>query len=205
VPLGLLLAEALREAVTQVLKVALPHCETEGVKLTECVAHPLCEGEGVKLTDAHEEPLWLAITEEENEGVTVGECAPLVLPLTETLQDDVAQALSVALPHCEIDCVWLAECVALPHCEREGVPLADTQEEPLKLADTEKLADGDNVEECAPLVLPLAETLWVAEGQALCVVLPHCERDGVKLAETLNVGVKLAVCVALPHFEMEGV
>jgi hypothetical protein len=85
------------------------------------------------------------------------------------------------------------------------VLLADIQEEPLKLADTEKLADGVNVEECAPLVLPLAESLRVAEGQALCVVLPHCERDGVKLAETLNVGVKLAVCVVLPHCEREGV
>ena len=54
-------------------------------------------------------------------------------------------------------------------------------------------------------MLPLVETQWVAEGQALCVVLPHCERDGVKLADTLNVGVKLAVCVALPHCEREGV
>lgn len=99
VPLGLLLAEALRDAVPQVLCVALTHCEGEGVKLEECEALPHCEREGVKLADTQAEPLWLADTEEEEEAVRDGECVPLVLPLTEVLYVAVAQALCVALPH----------------------------------------------------------------------------------------------------------
>ena len=57
VPLGLLLADALRDAVVQTLCVALPHCEGDAVKLVDtheegeilevCVALPHCEGEGV--------------------------------------------------------------------------------------------------------------------------------------------------------------
>ena len=49
------------------------------------------------------EPLWLAVTEVEEEGVHVGECVPLVLPLVEALRDAVMHALSVALPLCERD------------------------------------------------------------------------------------------------------
>jgi hypothetical protein len=99
VPLGLLLAEALRDAVPQVLCVALTHCEGEGVKLEECEALPHCEREGVKLADTQAEPLWLAVTEEEEEAVRDGECVPLVLPLPEVLYVAVAHALCVALPH----------------------------------------------------------------------------------------------------------
>ena len=69
--------------------------------------------------------------------------------------------------------------------------------------------DGVHVEECVPLVLPLAESLRVAVAQALCVVLPHCEKDGVPLADTLNVGVKLAETLVVPQWlpvsEEEGV
>ena len=70
-------------------------------------------------------------------------------------------------------------CVALPHCEREGVKLAVTQAEPLWLADTEVEQDGVYVEECVPLGLPLAEALRDAVAHALCVALPHCEREAV--------------------------
>jgi hypothetical protein len=65
VPLGLLLAEALRDAVTQPLTVALLHCEAEGVKLAECVALTHCESEGVKLAVTQEVLLTLAVTEVE--------------------------------------------------------------------------------------------------------------------------------------------
>ena len=54
-------------------------------------------------------------------------------PLAEELREGVAQALCVALPHCEREGVKLAECVALTHCEREGVKLADPHVEPLTL------------------------------------------------------------------------
>ena len=132
----LLLMEAQRDAVAQVLCVTLPHCEGEGVKLAECEVLPHCEREGVKLVETQEEPLTLAVTEVEKEGVNVEECVPLGLLLAEALRDAVTQPLSVALPHCEKEGVKLAECVALPHCEREGVKLEETQEEPLTLADT---------------------------------------------------------------------
>lgn len=49
------------------------------------------------------EPLWLADTEVEEEGVHVGESVPLVLPLEEALRDAEMHALRVALPHCERD------------------------------------------------------------------------------------------------------
>ncbi len=63
VPLGLPLAEELRDAVAHVLCVALPQCEREGVKLAECVALPLCDREGVKLADPQVETLTLAEAE----------------------------------------------------------------------------------------------------------------------------------------------
>ena len=63
------------------------------------MALPHCEREGVKLADTQIEPLWLVVTEEDDEVVRDGECVPLVLPLSELLRVAVAQALCVALPH----------------------------------------------------------------------------------------------------------
>jgi len=65
VPLGLLLVDALRDADTHPLAVALLHCEREGVKLAECVALPHCDREGVKLAVTQEVLLTLAVTEVE--------------------------------------------------------------------------------------------------------------------------------------------
>jgi hypothetical protein len=221
VPLGLLLAEELRDAVTHVLCVALPHCEGEAVKLSECVVLPHCEREGVKLEETHAEPLSLAVTEEEKDGVNDGECVPLVLLLAESLRVAVAQAL----------------CEALPHCEREGVKLTETQAEPLKVSVTEEVVEGVNVRECVPLGLLLVESLRKTVALALCVALPHCDKEGVKLAERqvealrlsvaeeekvgVNVGecvplglllaeelrdaVTQVLCVVLPHCEGEAV
>ena len=57
--------------------------------------------------------------------------------------------------------------MALPHCEREGVKLAETQAEPLWLADTEVELDGEYVEECVPLGLLHAEALRDTVAHAL--------------------------------------
>ncbi len=199
---------------------ALPHCEREGVKLVEpqaeplelvvtevekegenvavcvaqellltvalsvtvaqalCEALPHCERDGVKLEETHAELEWLPVNEEEEEGVRDGECVPLGLPLAEELRDEVAHAL----------------CEALPHSERDGVKLEEAHAElerlPVKQEELEGVHDG----ECVPLGLPLAEELRDAVAHALCVALPHCEREGVKLAE----------CVALPHRDRVG-
>jgi hypothetical protein len=72
------------------------------------------------------EPLRLVITEEEAEGVHEDECVTLALLFAEPLCAAVAQALSVALSHCEREGVKLEECVALPLCDSEGVKLADS-------------------------------------------------------------------------------
>ncbi len=101
VPLVLLNAEALFAAVEQALCVALPHCEREGVKLDECVALPHWEREGVKLAEVHAEPLRLAVTEEEADGVNVEWIDTLLLGASEALPDAVAHMLRVALPHWE--------------------------------------------------------------------------------------------------------
>jgi hypothetical protein len=87
--------------------VALPHCETEGVKLAEthedpvgllldeelrdavthalCVALPHCDTEGETLSVAHAELLGHTVTEDEEEGVNDGECVSVPLPLKEAL------------------------------------------------------------------------------------------------------------------------
>ncbi len=104
----------------------------------------------------------------EKEDDFVGECVPLGLLLAGSLRDAVAHA----------------DCVALPHCEREGVKLAEAQEEPVKLSVTEEEVVGVLEGECVPLVLPLAEPLREAVPHALCVALPHCDREGVPLADT---------------------
>ena len=95
------------------------------MKLEECVVLPHCEREGVKLTEAHTVPLWLVVTENEVEEVKEDDCVPLGLLIAEALRAAVAQALSVALSHCERDDVKLEESVALPLCEREGVKLGE--------------------------------------------------------------------------------
>ena len=63
VPLVLSLAEAVRTAESHALCVALPHCETDGVKLEECVALPHWERDGVKLGEC------VALSHCEREGV----------------------------------------------------------------------------------------------------------------------------------------
>ena len=98
VPLGLLLAGSLRDAVVHADCVALPHCEREGVKLAE----------------AQEEPLKLSVTEEEVVGVLEGGCVPLTLPLAEPLWEAVPHALCVALLHCDSEGVTLADTQADP-------------------------------------------------------------------------------------------
>ena len=95
------------------------------MKLEECVELPHCEREGVKLAEAHTVPLWLVVTENDVEGVNEDDCVPLGLLNAEALRAAVAQALSVALSHCERDGVKLEESVALPLCEREGVKLEE--------------------------------------------------------------------------------
>jgi len=103
VALALLLVEALCATVAHALIVALPHCEREVVKLVDSVALPLGEREAVTLAETHAEPLRVAVTEEDNEGVKEGVCMPLVLSLTDAVRAAVAHALCVELPHCEMD------------------------------------------------------------------------------------------------------
>jgi hypothetical protein len=101
VPLRLLHAEAVSDVVVHALCVALPHCERDGVKLEVCVALPHWEREGVKLVEAHAEPLRLAVTEEEADGVNEEWIDTLLLGAAEALPDAVAHTLRVALPHWE--------------------------------------------------------------------------------------------------------
>ena len=73
--------------------------------------------------------------------------------------------------------------------------LAVAQAVPLRLVVTEEEEEGVHEVECVPLVLLNKEALFAAVEQALCVALPHCEREGVKLEE----------CVVLPLCESVGV
>ena len=61
--------------------------------------------------------------------------------------------------------------------------LADTQVEPLRLVVTDEEVEGVHELDCVPLMLSLADAVRAAVAHALCVALPHCERDGVKLEE----------------------
>ncbi len=65
------------------------------------MALPHCEREGVKLAETHAEPLRLAVTEEEAEGVKEEAIDTLLLDAAKALDDAVAQTLRVTLPHCE--------------------------------------------------------------------------------------------------------
>jgi hypothetical protein len=53
--------------------------------------------------------------------------------------------------------------------------------------------EGVRVGGCVPLSLTLAEELRVEVAHALCVALPHCDREGVKLAESHTELVRLSV------------
>jgi hypothetical protein len=173
----LLLTVALSVTVAQALCEALPHCERDGVKLEE----------------THAELERLPVKEEEEEGVHDGECVPLGLPLAEELRDEVAHALCVALPHCEMEGVKLAECVALPHRDRVGEKLAETQAEAQWLAVIEEDEEGDNVGEYVPLTLPLDVALCDGVPHALSVALPLSDCKEEKLAETHEESVRLTV------------
>ncbi len=83
--------------------------------------------------------------------------------------------------------------MALPHCDSEGVKLEDTHAEPLGLNVTEEEDDGVQDGDCEPLGLLLIEPLFDAVPHALCVALPHCEREGEALEEAHAEPLRLSV------------
>ena len=98
---------------------------------------PHCDKDDVMHAETAGEPLRLAVTEGEREGIREGEGMPLGLSLSEAERDTVAHALCEVLPPCEREGVKLevqvahALCVAHPLCEGEGVKLTDAHEEEL--------------------------------------------------------------------------
>ena len=97
----------------------------------------------------------------------------------------------------------------------------ETQDEPLWRAETEEEGVGVNKRETVSLTVSLVVALFDVVAHTLCVMLPICEKEGVKLEEAVNevecvslalllaealcVTVAHALSVALSHCERERV
>jgi len=182
--------EALDDAVAHTLRVTLPHCEREGVKLEETLVELLglavAEEEGEAVRDA----VAVALLDT---AVVVADAETDVLPVAVDVpvDDPVAGAEDVAQAVADGVAVAVAETVALPVAVE--VPVGDGDVTPLVDAD----AVGD--QEDVSVLLPVA----VAELPALSVAaadeVEEAVRDAVAVAlRDAAVAVADAEAVALP-------